>query len=124
MKVRDQDPRDGLAAERGEQPLPQLSRVPEADPGVDDRDAVLVVEQPEIDVVQRERQRYPEPSDSRRDRDRLAGTGRLGPGVKKAILRGNPVAADGHPTDYISVPRADRSPESPASGAVRIVVGG
>ena len=54
--------RIGLPRERRrEMPLPQLARRRVAEAAVDERAAVAFVEQPEVDVVERERQRHPQP---------------------------------------------------------------
>ena len=57
-------------------------------PRVDRGDAALVVEQPEVDVVERERQRHPQPSDAGCDQDGRAALGRLRPGMHEAGRRG------------------------------------
>ena len=56
--------------------LPHGPRRGVAVPAIDERVSVVLPEQPEIDVVERERQRHAQPVDSRRDLDHLARTGR------------------------------------------------
>ena len=56
-------------------PLPQLPRCSNAEPSVDQREAVAVGEDPEVDVVEREGQRHADPPHAVGDAQRLAGLG-------------------------------------------------
>jgi hypothetical protein len=84
MEVRGDHARDRLAAELvGEDALPERARVGQSEARVDDGDAVAVavVEQPQVDVVQRERKRHTKPADARRDGGGGPGRGSLRPGM-------------------------------------------
>ena len=83
MEVRRDHADDQLVREDA---LPQRARVGQAEARVDDGKAIAVVEQPQVDVVQRERQRHAQPPDSGSDGERGAGRGRLGP---RMIERGH-----------------------------------
>src|SRR5207245_5922138 len=63
----------------GEHALPQGARLLEPDARVDDRPSRTVVEEPEIDVVEAERERHAEPLDAREHVDGRARSGRLRP---------------------------------------------
>jgi hypothetical protein len=77
MAMRRHDPSDRPVRERRlELPKPQRARRLVADTAIDEREAVLLVEQPYIDVIERERQRHSNPSHARRDDPRVAGGGR------------------------------------------------
>src|SRR5258707_1258468 len=66
--MRDDQPRHLLAAERlGEDAPPQLPGDRRVEPAIDDGPAVTIGEQPEIDMVEGERQRHAQPMDARRD---------------------------------------------------------
>jgi hypothetical protein len=56
-----------------------LDRI-EREAGIDDRPAGAILEQPEVDVVEREGQRHPQPVDPGRNGEDLAGGGRAGKG--------------------------------------------
>src|SRR5260370_7092263 len=91
MEVRGDDARERPAGERpGEQALPECARVLEPDAGVDGGHAAPVVEEPEVDVVQPERERHAEPRDARRHRDDLARPPRLRPRIIRAHPAGLP----------------------------------
>ena len=80
MEVGDDDTRERPAVERlGEHALPQGARLLEPDARVDDRPSRTVVEEPEIDVVEAERERHAEPLDAREHVDGRARSGRLRP---------------------------------------------
>ena len=44
---------------------------------------LTVLEEPQVDVVELEGQRHPDPADARRHQDARAPFGRLGPGVRE-----------------------------------------
>jgi hypothetical protein len=80
MEVSGDHAADALAVELvREDALPQRARVRQPEPGVDHGEAVAVVQEPEVDVIQRERQRHAEPADAGSDGERGAGRGRPGP---------------------------------------------
>ena len=54
-------------------PFPERARRRVAVAAVDERVAVALLEQPQVDVIERERQRHPQPEHARRDFARLAG---------------------------------------------------
>ena len=89
VHVRDQHAQDGQAFQRGgEHLLPlRLGFVPR-DAAVDDGPALaaveLVAQQPEVDVVQREGERHPDPAHAGRDLERGAG---FGEGVVQRVLQ-------------------------------------
>ena len=65
-----------VAAHRpGEHFLPDLSALARIDPGVDDDPAAYITKQPEIDVVQRERQGHAQPGNAIRHGHGFARTG-------------------------------------------------
>jgi hypothetical protein len=77
---------DRLAAEPGSKDhLPQFARLRRVDAGVDDGPAVLFLDQPQIDVVELEGQRHPQPVDA--GRDVLDGAGLRHVAAGKAQLR-------------------------------------
>jgi hypothetical protein len=89
VEVGDDDADDGAIRElTGEQGFPQVARRRKPGPRVDRRDAALVVEQPEVDVVERERQRHPQPPDAGCDQGGRAALGRLRPRMHDAGGRG------------------------------------
>ena len=53
-------------------PLPKPARVVGREAAIDDRQAIAVLEQPEIDVIERERQRHAQPMHAGGDFARLA----------------------------------------------------
>ena len=63
----------GPRARIGEVPLPQVPRGLRAEAGVDEREAVAVGEDPQVDVVERERQRHADPPHPGGDLEGLAG---------------------------------------------------
>jgi hypothetical protein len=74
------DARDRLSGERlREVALPQRARVGAAVARVDQRPAVVFLEQPQVDVVERERQRHPQPQDP-------GATAQRGPGAGGAAI--------------------------------------
>src|SRR5262249_24336200 len=80
MKMSHEDPLDRAAAEmRRKDALPQRARIVEADARVDDGPARAVLEQPQVDVVELERQRHAQPVDSGSDRPDVGGRGRFRP---------------------------------------------
>jgi hypothetical protein len=91
MVVRDDHPAQRLAHARGEQPLPQRARRLVAETAVDQRprriSVLPVLEQPEIDVIERERQRHAQPVNARRDLAGLRGRRRRRLRVLKQGLR-------------------------------------
>ena len=70
-----------------EELVPQRARLGVADAGVDDGPTALLLQQPEIDMVERERQRHAEPVDARRDFDGFARRRRLGPWILESRHR-------------------------------------
>jgi hypothetical protein len=73
MVVRDDDVLHGLGSEKPrEVPLPDLPRGRNAVARVDQREPVAVVEDPEIDMVEREGQRHADPPHAGGDLDRLS----------------------------------------------------
>ena len=64
-----------------EQLLPQPTRLRIAYAGVDDGPSTLVRDDPEVDMVERKRQRHAEPMNARRDFDGSGGLGSLRPGI-------------------------------------------
>ena len=70
-----------------EVPLPQLARRVGREPAVDDHQPVPVLEQPQVDVVERERQRHAQPVHARRDLARLARRRRRGVRIIEDLLR-------------------------------------
>ena len=75
--MRHDDPSDRHSAEPlGKDPFPQLPGLGHGIPGVDDRPARTVFEQPQIDMVEREGEGHAQPLHARGDRQRLAGPGR------------------------------------------------
>jgi len=82
MEVRDDDARDRPPRERpAQRGVPERARLLEPHPGVDDRPAVAVLEHPEIDVVELERQRHAQPGDARGDIEQATGARRGRPRV-------------------------------------------
>src|SRR5262249_30516970 len=80
MKVRHEHAPHRAAAEvRGEDALPQGARVVEADARVDDGPAVAVIQEPQIDVIELERQGHAQPGDPGSDRADVGGRGRFRP---------------------------------------------
>jgi hypothetical protein len=72
MVVGHDDPDDGQSAEPpGEDPLPPCRRIGRRIPGIDDRPAGAVIEQPKVDVIEREGKSHAQPLDPRRNRQRL-----------------------------------------------------
>jgi hypothetical protein len=82
VEMGDDDARDAPATRRRRQPrqdlLPAVLDRIQREAGVDDHPAVVVLEQPEVDVVEREGQRHPQPVDTGRNLESLAGSGRGG----------------------------------------------
>ena len=77
MIMCDDDPADWAAGEAlGEDPLPRFLGFRQGEAAIDDRPARPVVEQPQIDVVEREGQLHAQPQHAGRDRDQLARRGR------------------------------------------------
>ncbi|MOA45243.1 hypothetical protein D3C78_1676230 [compost metagenome] len=73
--------------------FPQRLDLVARDAAVDDGPAVaavdVVAQQPEVDMIQRERQRHPDPFDALRHRMRAAGLGlKIGPGILKLLFVG------------------------------------
>ncbi len=82
MEVGDQHPPDRALAQLAcEEALPQGAGGRQAHSGIDHRDPVTVLQEPQVDVVQLERQRHPDPADAGRDLDADAALRRLRPGV-------------------------------------------
>ena len=68
------DPDDRQSAEPlGEDPFPPCRRIGRRIPGIDDRPAGTVLEQPEVDVIEREGKTHAQPLDPRCNRQRLPG---------------------------------------------------
>jgi hypothetical protein len=67
--------------------FPQRASLGVADPGIDHGPArissFLFFDQPQVDVVELERQRHREPPDPGRDLDRRAGSGDFGEGIRE-----------------------------------------
>jgi hypothetical protein len=79
MAVRRDDAADRMRVEcRRKMPIPQRARRRITVPAIDERHAVIVREQPQIDVIEREWQRHPQPAEARHDLDRIARGGRRG----------------------------------------------
>ena len=84
MEVGDEHAHEGPPGQlAGEELLPQLARRRQPDPGVHHRHPGLVVEQPQVDVVELEGQRHPDPADAGRHQDARAALGGLGPGMRE-----------------------------------------
>jgi hypothetical protein len=94
MEMGADEPRHRAAVERRrQQPLPQTLGLLVVDAGIDDRPAGAVVDQPEIDVVEREGQRHAQPAHARRHLGYL--TGRRRRRMRKA-QRGKAVLGQRH----------------------------
>ena len=90
MEMRDEEPGQALAGERsGHQRKPGLLGRLVADAGVDHGEAVAILDQVDVDVVEPERQRDPRPEDAGRDLDQLTGDRRLGEGEDQAVRIGS-----------------------------------
>ena len=75
--MRDEDPPHRPAAEPlGEDLLPKRGRLRAGIAAIDDGPARAVFEQPQIDVVEREGQRHPQPQDAGGDRMKVGRSGR------------------------------------------------
>ena len=85
MKVGDEDAGDGPVAQMGEDLFPQVLGFGRMDAGVDDGPAFSVLDQPDVDVVELERQRHSDPMDAGRHFDGLAGFGFLRKRVFQAV---------------------------------------
>jgi hypothetical protein len=72
MIVRDDHPLYRLALENL---LPQRARLRVADPGIDHRPTLVLFSQPQVDVVELERQRHRQPMNAGRHFQRGAGRG-------------------------------------------------
>ncbi len=88
MMVGDEEARDRVSGDTlGKDALPQPPGDVVADAAVDERPGRLpgqfVLEQPQVDVVEGERQRHARPVHPRRDLQRLASRGRSRPGIFK-----------------------------------------
>ncbi len=93
VEMGDDEPRHRFAAQRlDEDALPEFPRDRRVEPAIDDRPAVTILEQPEIDVVEREGQRHAQPMNARRN---LGQGPRCRPGMGKA-QRGNAAVARRH----------------------------
>ena len=108
MEVRADHARDGFAVELlGEDLLPQFARVLRIDAGVDDGPAVLLLDQPQIDVVELERQRHAQPVDAGGDVLDIAGFRHVAAGEaqlrEKALGLGNGVG-HGPKLDHLPCP--------------------
>ena len=78
VKMRDQDARHRAAIQRGgEHALPQGAGLLAADAGIDDGPALAILQQPEVDVVQREGQRHAQPVHAVSHAHRRAALGQL-----------------------------------------------
>ena len=90
MEMRDEEPGQPLAGEHsGHQREPGLLGRLVADAGVDHREAVAILDQVDVDVVEPERQRDPRPEDAGCDLDQLAGRRRFGKGKDQAVRIGS-----------------------------------
>ena len=82
---------------RGQQGFPGGPRVVRVETAIDDRPAAGVLHQPEIDVVERERQRHAQPAHAGRDLDHRAGGRRCRKRIPQVGLRGwGGGCGDGH----------------------------
>ncbi len=71
--VRDDDVLHGAPGHHAvEVLLPEIERRLDSEAGVHEREAIAVLEDPQVDVVEREGQRHADPTDAGRDRDRFA----------------------------------------------------
>src|SRR5215467_6655423 len=85
MEVGHEHAHDGLARElAGEELLPQLARRREPHARVDHGEPALVVEEPEVDVIQREGRRHADPADAGGDLQCAAALRRLRPRMDEA----------------------------------------
>jgi hypothetical protein len=74
--VRDDDGLHGLAGHQArEVPLPEIPGRLDAESRVDEREALAILEDPQVDVVEGERQRHADPPHALGDAQRLAGLG-------------------------------------------------
>src|SRR5260221_2773531 len=76
-----------------EMPLPERPRGFHAEAAVDQREAVAVGEDPQVDVVERERQRHANPPDAVADAERF-------PGLRDALAEGMPYLVLNAPTPF------------------------
>ena len=77
VEVSDNDPLQGplLGKVGGEDSLPGLLYVVAGDAGIDGGPAIAVLQKPQIDMVEAERQRHAQPQDSGRHGDRFSTLG-------------------------------------------------
>ena len=64
--------------------LPDIEGPQIGNPGVQHRPAIAIIDQIDVHMIELERQRQPEPSDTRRDIDHFAGLRRYGSGENEA----------------------------------------
>src|SRR5688572_23975093 len=81
---------DALHFPSGEDARPEFARLRIADAGVDNNHPIVLLEEPEVDVVELKRQRHGEPVHAARDFDRRARRGNFG----KGILEGHSARID------------------------------
>src|SRR5262249_10834866 len=88
VEMGDDHATDRLAVQLGgEDLLPRLARRCEARASIHDRPRAVVLDEPQVDVVELEGQRHAQPLDTRRDRERPARPGRWGPGMNERVNR-------------------------------------
>ncbi len=91
MQMGDDHPLDGLARHGpGEELLPGLGRGLVAHAGIDHGPAVAILQQPQIDVVELERQAHAHPMHARRNLDGLAGFGPRLEGIVQILALADP----------------------------------
>ena len=97
MHMGDDDALDRAALHRtGEELFPGLRRFLVLDAAVDDRPAVAVFQQPQIDVIELHRQAHAHPVDARRHDDALAGFGPRFEGIVEIAARTDPDFGGAH----------------------------
>ena len=86
MKMRDDDAPDRLAVEaRRKNPVPQSARFVGSEAAINYGPAIAIVQQPEVDVLERERQGHAQPVDAGRDLSNRSGFGRLRKRINDAL---------------------------------------
>src|ERR1700691_692909 len=88
VKVGGDDPRQSAAAKRPrEQGLPRRARLRVVNSRIDDRQALTVFDEIDVDVIEPKRKGKARPQDARTNLDRFAGFRRIGIGKNKRIGR-------------------------------------